>query len=59
MTPARAVAVSPADRTGALVLSGAVALSLLALGANAGQQPAPTGVTAEPADVVWRYDTGG
>ena len=43
------------------MVSSALALSLLALGAGAGRQPpvGANGVTAEPADVVWRYDTGG
>ncbi len=39
----------------------ALTLALLALAAPVGQQP-PAGaseVTAQPADVVWRYDTGG
>ncbi len=43
------------------MLSDALALALLALGAHIGQQPpvGATGVRPEPADVVWRYDTGG
>jgi hypothetical protein len=43
------------------MLSGALSLALLAVQADAGQQPpaGATGVRAEPADVVWRYDTGG
>ncbi len=39
---------------------GALALALLALAAPVGPQPpgGPSGAV-EPADVVWRYDTGG
>ncbi len=39
----------------------ALTLALLALGAPARQQPpvGTSGAIAEPADVVWRYDTGG
>jgi hypothetical protein len=39
----------------------ALTVSLLAPGANAAQPPpvGATGATAKPADVVWRYDTGG